>query len=59
MHQATGMVSVQASVDLNEALLMLRARAFADARPALEVAQDVTARRLRFNPPMSDGVVAR
>lgn len=59
VHQATGMVSVQASVDLNEALSMLRARAFADARPALEVAQDVTARRLRFDPPMPDGEVAR
>jgi GAF domain len=49
VHQATGMISVQAEVGLTEALLLLRARAFADERPILEVARDVVARRLRFD----------
>ena len=48
VHQATGMVSVQAGVGLTDALLLLRARAFADDRPVLEVARDVLAKRARF-----------
>lgn len=43
VHQATGIVSVQAGVDLAEALLLLRARAYADQRPTGEVARDVLA----------------
>jgi hypothetical protein len=41
VHQATGMVSVQAAVPLQEALLLLRARAYAGQRPIGEVARDV------------------
>jgi hypothetical protein len=49
VHQATGMISVQADVALTEALLMLRAHAFATERPLLEVARDVVQRTLRFD----------
>ena len=41
LHQATGVVSVQASVPLNVALLLLRARAYAEQRPIGTLAQDV------------------
>jgi len=41
VHQATGIVSVQADVGLAEALLLLRARAFAEHRPIGELARDV------------------
>lgn len=48
VHQATGMVAVQADVGLTEALLLIRARAFAEGRSMMDVALDVVARRLRF-----------
>jgi hypothetical protein len=48
VHQATGMVKVQAGVTIEEAFLMLRARAFADGRPVSDIAKDVVERRLRF-----------
>ena len=48
VHQAAGMISVQLDVSLEEALVALRARAYAAARPVDEVAADVVARRLRF-----------
>lgn len=48
VHQASGMVSAQISVSVAEALIRLRAYAFANDRPLSEVAQDVVARRLRF-----------
>lgn len=41
VHQATGVVSVQAAVGLAEALVLLRARAFAEDRPVGDVARDV------------------
>ena len=50
VHQATGMISVQAAVGLTEALLLLRAHAFAQDRPIVEVARDVVLRRVRFDP---------
>jgi hypothetical protein len=50
VHQATGMVSVQAGVSMEEAFLLLRARAFAAGRPIVDVATDVVERRLRFGP---------
>jgi hypothetical protein len=50
VHQATGMISVQAGVPLADALARLRARAFAAGRPLGDVAGDVVARRLRFRP---------
>jgi hypothetical protein len=52
VHQATGMVGVQAGVTMEEAFLLLRARAFAAGRPLAEIAMDVVERRLRF--PLED-----
>ncbi len=49
VHQATGMVSVQAAVGLVEALLLLRAHAFAAELPIAAVARDVVTRVLRFD----------
>ena len=46
VHQATGMVSVQLEVTVDEAFVRLRAYAFAEARPLRKVAGDVVARRL-------------
>lgn len=48
VHQATGMVSAQLEVGLAEALVRLRAHAYAGDRPLAEVAADVVARRLRL-----------
>jgi hypothetical protein len=42
------MVSVQAAVSLADALLLIRAHAFAEGRPVSVVADDVVARRLRL-----------
>ncbi|EWC60477.1 hypothetical protein UO65_4244 [Actinokineospora spheciospongiae] len=50
LHQATGMVSAQLEVGVEEAFTRLRARAFADDRPLADLAADVVARRLRFDP---------
>jgi hypothetical protein len=41
VHQATGVVSVQSAVTLHEALLLLRARAYAEQRPIGELAVEV------------------
>ena len=51
VHQATGMISVQLDVSLAEALARLRAHAYARDRRVAEVADDVVARRLRFDKP--------
>lgn len=48
VHQATGMVQIQLGVTTAEALLMLRARAFADGRVLAHLATDVVERRIRF-----------
>jgi GAF domain-containing protein len=48
VHQATGMVQVQLGVSTEEALVRLRARAFALGRPLVAVATDVVERRTRF-----------
>ena len=48
VHQASGMVTVQAGVTIEEAFLMLRAHAFASGRPIADVAKDVVERRLRL-----------
>ncbi len=50
VHQATGMVSVQAAVGLADALLLLRARGYACERTLLAVAHDVVTRTLQFLP---------
>jgi hypothetical protein len=49
VHQATGMISVQAGLPVEDALAQLRAHAFATGRELDEVAVDVVARRLRFD----------
>ncbi|MDN5775436.1 MAG: GAF and ANTAR domain-containing protein [Humibacillus sp.] len=54
IHQATGMVTVQAAVMLTEALLLLRARAFSSGRTLPQVAHDVVDGTLRFNPADED-----
>lgn len=48
VHQATGMVSAQLGVAMDEAFVRLRAHAFADRRSLQDVARDVVARRLRL-----------
>lgn len=48
VHQATGMVSVQLGIPVGQALLVLRARAFADGRPLGDLASDVVERRVTF-----------
>lgn len=49
VHQASGMVSAQLEVSVNEALVRLRAFAFANDRLLVDVAEDVVARRLRID----------
>lgn len=49
VHQASGMVSAQLEVTVGQALIRLRAHAFGNGHPLVEVAQDVVARRLRFD----------
>lgn len=49
VHQASGMVSAQLEVSVTEALVRLRAYAFAQDRLLTEVAEDVVARRLRLD----------
>jgi hypothetical protein len=48
IHQATGIVSAQLEVSLDEAFVRMRAFAFANDRPLREVAEDIVARRLRL-----------
>ena len=49
VHQASGMVSVQLGVSVGDALIRLRAYAFAHERDLHGVASDVVGRRLRFD----------
>ena len=49
VHQATGMVSAQLRVGMDDAFTRLRARAFADRRRLADLATDVVARRIRFD----------
>ena len=50
VHQAAGMIAVQLGVSVTDALVALRARAYAEGQPILETAADVVARRLSFVP---------
>lgn len=50
VHQATGMLSVQMGVSMDEALVRLRAHAFAHDQPVVDVARDIVTRRLRLSP---------
>lgn len=49
VHQATGMIADQLGVPTDDALALLRARAYADDEPLMEVAQYVVARELHFD----------
>ena len=49
LHQASGMVAVQLGVSVADALVRLRAYAFAHDRPLGAVAGDIVGRRIRFN----------
>jgi GAF domain-containing protein len=49
VHQASGMVAAQLDVSVGQALIRLRAYAFGNDRPLAQVAQDVVARKLRFD----------
>ncbi|MET8764039.1 GAF and ANTAR domain-containing protein [Lentzea sp. NPDC004782] len=49
VHQAAGMISVQLGVGVEEALVRLRAHAYAQDRRLVDVARDVVERRLRFS----------
>jgi hypothetical protein len=55
VYQATGMISVQLGVSLEEALVRLRAHAFAAGTPLDVVADDVVSRTLRFDPDPDSG----
>jgi hypothetical protein len=50
VHQATGMVLAQAGTTARDALLLMRAHAFAHGRTVREVARDVVSRSLDFTP---------
>jgi ANTAR domain len=56
VHQATGMVSVQLGVTPAEALIRLRAYAYAHDQPLHDVATDVISRRLAFDPDGEGGL---
>ena len=49
VHQASGMVAAQLEVSVGQALIRLRAYAFANDRPLAAVADDVVGRSLRFD----------
>ena len=49
VHQAAGMISVQLGVSVTDALVTLRASAYAEGRPIAQLAADVVDRRLSFS----------
>lgn len=49
VHQATGMVAVQLGMSVDQALVRLRAHAYASDTPLVSLAADVVARRLRLD----------
>lgn len=55
VYQATGMISVQLGVSMEEAFVRLRAHAFAASTPLDHVAGDVVRRLLRFDPETGAG----
>lgn len=50
VHQAAGMIAAQLDIDIVEAMVRLRAHAFGNSRSLDDVATDVVARILRFDP---------
>lgn len=55
VHQATGVVSVQAGVGLADALVLLRARAFTEERSLADLARDVLTGAVDFSRADDDG----
>jgi hypothetical protein len=49
VHQATGMITIQLDISLAEALLRLRAHAYAAGRTVSAIATDVVSRRMEFD----------
>lgn len=49
VHQAAGMISVQLGISVTDALVTLRASAYAEGRPIGQLAADVVGRRLSFS----------
>jgi ANTAR domain len=49
VHQATGMITIQLGISLAEAMLRLRAHAYATERTVSAIAADVVNRRIRFD----------
>lgn len=49
VHQATGMIAVRAGVNINDAVLLLRAHAYSAERSILSVDHEVVTPALRFN----------
>jgi hypothetical protein len=49
VHQATGMVTAQLGISIDEAFVRLRAHAYVQDRPLDEIAREVVERRLRFD----------
>jgi hypothetical protein len=54
VYQATGMIMAQLSIGTDEALVRLRAHAFAQGRTALDMSRDVVEHRLRFDEDQED-----
>jgi hypothetical protein len=48
VHQATGMVIAQTKVSADDALLLIRARAFANGRSVREIASQIISRQITF-----------
>ena len=59
VHQASGMVAVQLEISVGQALVRLRAHAFGEGRALNGVAEDVVARRLRFDEGLTLTVMSR
>lgn len=55
VHQATGMITIQLGISLAEALLRLRAHAYASGRTVSAIAADVVSRRMFFDDGGSGG----
>ncbi len=56
VHQAAGMVSVQASISISSALIALRMHAFALSEAVVDVAARIIARRLIFDAGLQEWV---
>ncbi len=53
VHQASGMIAVQLGIGVSEALVRLRAHAYATERTVADVSADVVSRRLRLGPELT------